>query len=543
MTFDFSPSRRRLLGAAAGLPALGLGGPARAGGLDTAMCQLLVPELFAPVPRAPAHVRNLVIGSGFGGAVSALRLAQAGEEVAVLERGLRWPNSPWRPVFAGETAPDGRAFWFKPVLGKGSPLNLVGLDTPFAGVMDETVYDHMRVLRGACVGGGSVVFSGVMIQPQRRYFDDIFGGLVDYDEMDRVYWPRVRAMLGLSPMPADIYRSDAFGHSRAWDDQVRRAGYLPQPADSIFNWKVVRQELQGRCLPSATIGLSNWGNSNGAKFDLNQNYLRQAEATGRARIYPAHQVHAIGFDGSRYTVDTSRIRPDGRVLERYVLTCDRLFLAAGSVGTSELLVKAQAQGTLRELDAQTGQGWGSNGDVVTTRTLSAMRGLTQGAPCASLIQDATSGLPLTLENWYAPLVTLDLGIVRSLAMVYDATHRGRFRYDASADRVVLDWNPSGNDDAVAVVKAVNDRIADASRSMPGLEPLIPGVSGKDWTAHPLGGAVLGRVTDGHGRVKGHRGLYVMDGAAVPGSCGAVNPSLTIAALAERNVEAVLRAGA
>jgi choline dehydrogenase-like flavoprotein len=61
-------------------------------------------------------------------------------------------------------------------------------------------------------------------------------------------------------------------------------------------------------------------------------------------------------------------------------------------------------------------------------------------------------------------------------------------------------------------------------------------------AHPLGGAVLGRATDNYGRVIGHPGLYVMDGAAVPGSTGTVNPSLTIAALAERNIENIVRAG-
>jgi cholesterol oxidase len=63
-----------------------------------------------------------------------------------------------------------------------------------------------------------------------------------------------------------------------------------------------------------------------------------------------------------------------------------------------------------------------------------------------------------------------------------------------------------------------------------------------FTAHPLGGAVLGRATDNYGRVIGHPGLYVMDGAAVPGSTGTVNPSLTIAALAERNIESIIRAG-
>ena len=68
------------------------------------------------------------------------------------------------------------------------------------------------------------------------------------------------------------------------------------------------------------------------------------------------------------------------------------------------------------------------------------------------------------------------------------------------------------------------------------------VNGMDWTAHPLGGAVLGRVADAHGRVRGHPGLYVMDGAGVPGSTGTANPSLTIAALAERNIEHILQSG-
>lgn len=63
-----------------------------------------------------------------------------------------------------------------------------------------------------------------------------------------------------------------------------------------------------------------------------------------------------------------------------------------------------------------------------------------------------------------------------------------------------------------------------------------------FTAHPLGGAVLGKVTDDFGRVKGHKGLHVMDGAAIPGSTGAVNPSLTISALAERNIAAIVKNG-
>jgi cholesterol oxidase len=94
---------------------------------------------------------------------------------------------------------------------------------------------------------------------------------------------------------------------------------------------------------------------------------------------------------------------------------------------------------------------------------------------------------------------------------------------------------------VAATRQLNNRIADASSSLPGLLGLVSDVSA-DWTAHPLGGAVLGKALDSFGRVKGHPGLYVMDGAAVPGSTGAVNPSLTIAALAERNIEQILKSG-
>jgi cholesterol oxidase len=64
----------------------------------------------------------------------------------------------------------------------------------------------------------------------------------------------------------------------------------------------------------------------------------------------------------------------------------------------------------------------------------------------------------------------------------------------------------------------------------------------NWTAHPLGGAVLGLATDNYGRIKGHPGLYVMDGAAMPGSFGSVNPVLTISDLAERNIETIIAQG-
>ena len=500
----------------------------------------IVPEIYGAVPRPPAYTDTIIIGSGFGAAVSALRLAQAGIESTILERGFQWPNDPNRDIFTQDTLPDGRGFWFR-----DNSKTLFGLPgTPidrFAGVMDVTEYDNIDVWRGACVGGGSVVFTGAMPQPTRTNFDAIFQGKVGYDEMNAVFYPRVRQMLGLSPMPADIYNSAPFGHSRRWDASSRRAGYTPRPVDGIWRWDVVRAELKNRSRDSCTVGRSNLGNSNGAKFDLNQNYLLQAKATGKARIYAGHEVKNIYFDGSRYVVDTVKLDPTGAILDRYTITSDKLVMAAGSIGTSELLVRARATGAMPQLNEFVGGGWGSNGDSAVARSLAFSSGGTTGAACASMISDQYSGLPVTLENWYAPGVPLNIGLDASLGMVMDLKSRADFVYDPSTDKVRLKWPANGNDAAVAATRWLNNRVAAANFSIPGIPFIVKDVSA-GFTAHPLGGMVLDKATDNFGRVKGYKGLYVMDGAAIPGSTGAVNPSLTISALAERNIAAIIKNG-
>lgn len=536
--------RRRALFKAAGtaalLGAVGTMAGTSAASTDPAWEALFrgwVPEIFAPLPDPPQHSPAIVIGSGFGAAVTALRLAEAGVATTVLERGSRWPNDPWREIFTGDDLPDGRGFWHRTHFTGVTkvPMRFAS----FGGVLDCTEYPGIDVWRAAAVGGGSVIFSGAMIAPERRFFDHVFGGTVDYGEMERVYYPRVRGMLRLSAMPADVYQSSPFAHSRAWDDQVRKAGYHPQPNDSIFNWDILRAELAGAARPSATAARSNLGNSNGAKFDLNQNYLRYAQNTGRCAIFPGHRVDAIAQDGDRYAVTVAKLSPTGDVLATRTVTCDRLFLGAGSIGTSELLVRAQATGALPRLNEHIGDGWGTNGDVVLARGASALAGHGQGVPSASRIFDE-SGAPLTLESWYIPGIPFETGALASLGMVLDPT-RTRFGYHPATNGVGLSWSAKNRDDIVAAARAVDHRIAERAGAL-----VEYGALGYDanalFTAHPLGGAVLGRATDNYGRVHGHPGLYVMDGAAVPGSTGTVNPSLTIAALAERNIEAIVRAG-
>lgn len=537
--------RRRALFKAAGVAALFAGAssfpgarPAAAAPFWYDLFREWVPEIFRPLPEPPEHSTAIVIGSGFGASVAALRLARAGVRTTVLERGSRWPNDPWREIFTGDDLPDGRGFWHRTSFTGVTkvPMHFAS----FGGVLDCTEYPGIDVWRAAAVGGGSVIFSGVMIAPPRPLFEAVFGRTVNYDELEQVYFPRVRQMLRLDPMPADVYQSAPFAHSRAWDQQVRAAGYEPVPNDSVFDWDIVRAELAGAVRPSATVARSNLGNSNGAKFDLNKNYLRYAEETGKASVHPGHRVDAIARErDGRYAVTVTVLDPTGAELATRTLTCDKLFLGAGSIGTSELLVRARATGALPDLDEHIGEGWGTNGDVVLARGASSLDGFGQGVPSASRIHD-DSVAPLTLENWYIPGIPVETGAIASLGMVFDDA-RTSFRYDSATDSVGLRWNEADRERVVETARCVDERIAAESGALLGFRSLGYDANGL-FTAHPLGGAVLGRATDEFGRVNGHPGLYVVDGAMIPGSTATVNPTLTITALAERNMETILRDG-
>lgn len=497
-----------------------------------------VPELFDPVAKPPAYTPALVIGSGFGGAISAYRLAQAGIQTTVLERGLRWPQHPRRDIHSGDFAPDGRAYWHRTDI-----THLTGLTfnfDKFAGILDVTDYDNISVWRGACVGGGSKVFTGVMIQPEQKYFEEIFENNVDFDEMNNTYYPRVKEMMRLSPLPTDLYWKSAWGHSRVWDTQVRAAGYSPKPIDGIWNWDVVRKESYIWNRRSASVGESNHGNANGAKFDVTQNYLKYAEATGHTTVYSGTQVKGISQDNNGvYLVEVEQLDPMGEVIDQYTLSCGRLFMAAGSIGTTELLLRARERGDLPALNEHIGEGWGTNGDAAAIRTFAPSAGLVQASPSASKIHDDSFGMPITMENWYAIQVPVNAGIIGSLVMGHDMKNRAKFQYDAESDSCKLLWPANGNDEVVEAARVMNNKIAKASWSVAGLPGIIPDVNAS-FTAHPLGGAILGKATDAYGRVCGYDGLYVMDGAMINGSTGSVNPALTISALAERNIEKIIQ---
>ncbi len=471
----------------------------------------------------------LVVGSGFGGGVAALRLAQAGIRTLVLERGRRWPIVPSYDTFATRDALDGRAFWMGATIQEPVSARI----PRYAGVLEVLHQRGLRVLNGAGVGGGSLVYINMTITPTRENFYRTFSRDLDYDELASIYYPRAQAMLQASPIPEDILATDYYAATRAFIDQARRAGLPHRLMDLTIDWSAVREELNGTRRASLIVGEAMHGTNSGAKRSVDRTYLARAEETRRVAILPLHRVAAISeVPGHGFRVACDEINDVGEVLRQKTFVCRYLFLAAGSVGTSFLLAKAKSERTLDRLSDDVGLFWGTNGDHFMTRhTDAGTTNPSMGAPAGCRIDffDTPFG-PSCLESIVAPLGapqgtihTMGVGIPGKL---------GRVRYEPGSSGPVIDWS---HDDPA------NRPMLDAIRYMHGVldERLaLPPASTRlspptAMTGHPLGGAVLGRVCDFDGRVRGYDGLFVVDGALVPGSCGVANPSFTITALAER----------
>src|SRR5262245_32360159 len=149
-----------------------------------------------------AHVPVLVIGTGYGGSVAALRLAQAGIDVQMIEMGMAWdtPGSDGK-IFANTTTPDQRSFWLR-TRTKQPLSNFLGFpidkDIPrYTGVLDAEEFGGIIVYQGRGVGGGSLVNGGMAVTPRRENFGAILP-TVDADEMYGTYYPRANAGLGVA---------------------------------------------------------------------------------------------------------------------------------------------------------------------------------------------------------------------------------------------------------------------------------------------------------------------------------------------------------
>lgn len=527
---DNTITRRRVLGGS--LAALGLGVAGSAGGGLMSGC---APTPSPAPPRRDERRRVVVIGTGFGGAVTALRLAEAGVDVTVIERGRRWPTGS-RDAFPTMFGADRRVSWLSSENTAAGKLFPSLPWQPYTGMLERIPGEGMDVVVAAAVGGGSLPYHGMTLQPRADLFARVMPSELDYEEFDRRWYPMLRNNIGATPIPADVLASGRYAASRQFIEYCREAGLpdahgVPMPID----WDVVRKELRGELPPSISIGDVIYGVNGPGKRSLDTNYIPAAEATGRVELLPLHRVGHVARDSAgRWVTATDRLDTDGNVLEQIEFTSDALFLCAGSPNSTKLLVEADGRGDIPDLPDDVGDWWSTNGDVIQMQLVAAETGSFQGGPASigSFDWDNPEG-PVTVLHAPLPFPG-ELHGMQTVGIFIPDGH-GSFRYDARSGAARLHFPASAHGPSM---EAARRRLAQLGKAA-GTFATLDMTAADPSTFHPLGGAVIGKVCDGFGRVAGQRGLYVNDGALIPGSTGCCNPSLTIGALAERNMATIV----
>ncbi|WP_235921256.1 GMC oxidoreductase [Lentzea tibetensis] len=475
--------------------------------------------------------------------MAALRLAQAGVDVHMVEMGMSWDTpGPDGKIFANTTTPDQRSFWLR-TRTKQPLSNFLGFPIDKAiprctGILDAEEFSGITVYQGRGVGGGSLVNGGMAVTPRREHFSDVLSS-VNADEMYNVYYPRANAELGVGLIdPAWFDTTACYQYARVGRKHAQRSGFPFVFVPTVYDWNYMKQEAAGTVPKSALAGEILYGNNYGKK-SLQKTYLPKIKATGRVTISPLHKVTSVApAAGGGYAVTIDQINTTGDTLTTKTVTAAKVFFAAGSVGTSKLLVKLRSTGVLPNLNNEVGKGWGDNGNVMCGR--------------ANHLWDPTgplqSSIPTAgIDNWasggaFAEVAPLPTGIETYASFYLSITknpNRAEFSWNAAAGKVDLSWQTAWKQTSITAAKTIFDKINAKEGTIYRTDLFgVYKIWGDHLTYHPLGGAVLNKATDNYGRLHGYAGLYVIDGALIPGNTS-VNPFVTITALAERNIEKII----
>jgi cholesterol oxidase len=534
-------SRRRFLGAAAGIAV----GAAGAGALELGWHR----DSDAP-PRS--HYRAIVVGSGYGGGVSALRLGEAGVNTLILEKGRLWDSADADGKRFSRMLPaDNRAGWFTSVppslvpsfrgVSMAQVAQHASSPQPVqAGICDKVVHGAHTVFRGTAVGGGSLINAGIAAIPTpgqvRTAFPDI-----DPAVFLGTYIERAKAMLRISYRDMDWFEQTPwFQYARVGRQYAAAAGYGVDYNGSAYSFDYMRREEAGQVPRSALDFEQQYGNNYGRVGSVDQTYIAAALATGKVTLRPLTEVTGIRRERSgEFVVSTREIDRFGKEVRRDEIGCDELYLGAGVLGTTELLLRARDTGTLPDLNAEIGRGYGNNGDIMVSHMLQP--GDPAGTEQSLLGMINIDGRDDPHNPVYASMFSLPLP-VETLALGYYAMVRTGDRadivYNRTSNSIAINWPGDYTDHLRARAQRVFDRVTHAN-GVEYRDDLFEGNAFAPNTVHPMGGVVRGKATDGYGRVKGYDKLYVNDASLLPGYLGC-NPFMSITALAERNIEGILQ---
>ncbi|OYN79953.1 GMC oxidoreductase [Mycolicibacterium sphagni] len=531
-------SRRHFLGVMA------IGGGAGA----AALAQLTMDRR----PAHRSHYSAIVIGSGYGGGVSALRLGQAGVDTLILERGRLWDTPDYDGKrFTRMLPPDTRAGWFSAVAPSLVPSfqgvsieavaeHVASPEPVQAGICEKTDFGAHTVFRGACVGGGSMINAAIAAVPTPKQVREAFPD-IDPTEFLGTYIGRARTMLQISYRDMGWFeQTPCMQFARVGRQYAAAAGYGVDYNGSAYSFDYLRREEAGEVPRSALNFEQQYGNNYGRVGSVDQTYLRTALATGRVTLKALTEVTDIRREPSgEWVVSTREIDRWGKELHRDEIGCDQLYLAAGVLGTTKLLLRARETGALPDLSEDVGRGYGNNGDIMVGHMLKDEDPAGTDQSLMGLIN--VDGRDDPDNPVYASIFAIPLPVETHALGYYvmvKTADRAEISYDPSADSVDIDWPQHYTDHLIQRAGAVFDKIT-RTNGVGYRDDLFNGNVFAPNTVHPMGGCVRGIATDLYGRVRHYDKLYVNDASLLPGYLGC-NPFLSITALAERNIEAILQ---
>ena len=498
------------------------------------------------------HFKAIVVGSGYGGGVSALRLAEAGVETLILERGRLWdtPDADGKR-FSRMLPADNRAGWFTSVPPslvtsyRGISVEDVARHAPSpqpvqAGICEKVVHGAHTVFRGAGVGGGSLVNAAIAAIPTA---DQVRAAFPDIDPAVFLgtYMERAKKMLRISYRDMDWFEETPwFQYARVGRKYAAAAGYGVDYNGSAYSFDYMKREAAGEVPRSALDFEQQYGNNYGRFGSVDQTYIAAALATRKVTLKPLTEVTGIRRERSgEFVVSTREIDRLGKEVGRAEIGCDELYLNAGVLGTNEILLRAREKGTLPNLGEEIGRGYGNNGDIMVAHELQPADPAGTQQSLLGLINldgrdDPDNPVYASMFSIPLPVETFALGYY----VMVRTGDRADISYDRAKDSIAINWPEGYTDHLRAKAKLVFDKVTQAN-DVGYRDDLFKGEVFAPNTVHPMGGVVRGQATDGYGRVKGYDRLYVNDASLLPGYLGC-NPFMSITALAERNIEGILQ---